>query len=203
MGTSAADHLSRPWRVHGVAPDFELLDVWLFDLGAGPASLDEFLVCFWTGASDVAGSWLARIRLWVGRVLGWDDHELTLPIPGCEEFSVAARLSPEDRAQNRADSRSPLSAATVQPVYRFENEALYEVSNDTIHALLHVGMVDRAAEAWSSLAVYVKSRGSFSRAYMAAIGPFRHLVVYPALVRSVERSWRLRRSEAARAPAGG
>ena len=27
---SPADHLARPWRVHALAPDFELLDVWRF-----------------------------------------------------------------------------------------------------------------------------------------------------------------------------
>jgi len=29
-------------------------------------------------------------------------------------------------------------------------------------------------------------------AYMAAIRPFRHLIVYPAMVRQIEREWRAR-----------
>jgi hypothetical protein len=32
----------------------------------------------------------------------------------------------------------------------------------------------------------------FSRAYMAAIGPARHLVIYPAFTRRLEAEWRAR-----------
>ncbi|MEV4894145.1 DUF2867 domain-containing protein, partial [Nonomuraea sp. NPDC055795] len=36
----------------------------------------------------------------------------------------------------------------------------------------------------------VKPNGLFGRLYMAAIAPFRHLIVYPALTRQWERAWR-------------
>jgi hypothetical protein len=39
------------------------------------------------------------------------------------------------------------------------------------------------------MAVYVKPRGTFGRAYMALIKPFRYLIVYPALMRQFERAW--------------
>jgi hypothetical protein len=39
------------------------------------------------------------------------------------------------------------------------------------------------------MAVYVKPRGRFGRPYMAFIAPFRHWVVYPALMRQIERAW--------------
>ncbi len=39
------------------------------------------------------------------------------------------------------------------------------------------------------MAVYVKPRGAFGRAYMAMIKPFRHWVVYPAMMRQLERAW--------------
>jgi hypothetical protein len=68
-------------------------------------------------------------------------------------------------------------------VYRFDREALYEVSNDTVHALLHLGTVGTDFE----LAVYIKSRGAFTGLYMAAIKPFRHLIIYPRLIARVER----------------
>jgi Protein of unknown function (DUF2867) len=38
----------------------------------------------------------------------------------------------------------------------------------------------------------VKPNGLFGKAYMAAIRPFRHLIVYPAAMREVERGWRSR-----------
>jgi hypothetical protein len=40
--------------------------------------------------------------------------------------------------------------------------------------------------------VYVKSRGWFSDFYMALIGPFRHLVVYPAWFARIRRRWEAR-----------
>ena len=38
-------------------------------------------------------------------------------------------------------------------------------------------------------AVYVKPRGRLGSAYVAFIKPFRYLVVYPALMRYIERAW--------------
>jgi hypothetical protein len=40
------------------------------------------------------------------------------------------------------------------------------------------------------MAVLVKPNGLLGRAYMAAIGPFRHLAVYPAMLRDIGRAWR-------------
>jgi Protein of unknown function (DUF2867) len=40
------------------------------------------------------------------------------------------------------------------------------------------------------MAVLVKPNGLFGTAYMAAIRPFRHLIVYPAIMREFERTWR-------------
>ena len=42
------------------------------------------------------------------------------------------------------------------------------------------------------MAVHVKPNGLFGTAYMAAIKPFRHLVVYPQIMREIEREWRAR-----------
>jgi hypothetical protein len=36
----------------------------------------------------------------------------------------------------------------------------------------------------------VKPNGLLEAAYMAAIRPFRHLIVYPALMQQIERGWR-------------
>jgi Protein of unknown function (DUF2867) len=40
------------------------------------------------------------------------------------------------------------------------------------------------------MAVLVKRNGPLGTAYMAAIRPFRHLVVYPQMLRDIERRWR-------------
>jgi hypothetical protein len=36
----------------------------------------------------------------------------------------------------------------------------------------------------------VKPNGLLGTGYMAAIKPFRHLIVYPAMMREIGRSWR-------------
>jgi hypothetical protein len=42
------------------------------------------------------------------------------------------------------------------------------------------------------MAVLVKPNGLLGAAYMAAIKPFRLLIVYPALMARIERAWRVR-----------
>ena len=179
MKSTPASHRSHPWRVHTLAPDFEVIDVWRFELPTTEGGLDRVLRAFWRQMGAAEKGVLSRIRLAVGKAAGWDDAPNTLPIPGCTETSLVDRLPGEERTSDA----SPFPAAAVKPVYRFETEALYEVSNDTVHALLHIGMVPGGAE----LAVYIKSRGAFTRVYMAAIWPARHWILYPRLVRSIER----------------
>ena len=40
------------------------------------------------------------------------------------------------------------------------------------------------------MAALVKTNGLFGRLYMAAIKPFRYLIVYPALTRQSKCAWR-------------
>lgn len=184
-------HRDRPWRVHTLAPDFQVLDVWQYELGPGTPVLADVLDCFWSVFIELGErSVLARTRLRVGRWMKWDDHDFTLPIPGCSERSVGERLTGDDRAASQAstDAPSPIESPVVRTVYLFDDEALFEGSNDTIHLLLHIGIVPGGA----TLAVYIKSRGLFSKAYMAAISPARHLVIYPAMTRKLEAAWRAR-----------
>lgn len=67
--------------------------------------------------------------------------------------------------------------------------------------MLRTSMSSSSAQNWPNsertnsirrLAVYVKPRGRLGRQYMAFIAPFRHWVVYPALLRQIERAWQAR-----------
>uniref|UniRef100_UPI00397C66D9 hypothetical protein n=1 Tax=Salmonella sp. SAL4357 TaxID=3159878 RepID=UPI00397C66D9 len=82
---------------------------------------------------------LSRLRVAIGRIMGWDKVPNSLPIPGCAETSFTDRLSATDHAKihAREGEPCPLPAAAVKTVFRFDDEALFEVSNDTVHALLH------------------------------------------------------------------
>jgi Protein of unknown function (DUF2867) len=59
-----------------------------------------------------------------------------------------------------------------------------------MHGVLHVGWVADGDGAYcGQLAVLVKPNGRLGAAYMAAIRPFRHRVVYPAMLRGLARAW--------------
>ena len=60
-----------------------------------------------------------------------------------------------------------------------------------MHGVLHLGWVpDQTGGCRAQLAVLVKPNGVFGTAYLAAIRPFRRLIVYPAMLRGIEREWR-------------
>ena len=60
-----------------------------------------------------------------------------------------------------------------------------------MHGVMHIGRIpDETGGFRAHMAVLVKPNGRFGIAYMAAIRPFRHLIVYPAIFREWERAWR-------------
>jgi uncharacterized protein DUF2867 len=79
------------------------------------------------------------------------------------------------------------------PLYRTDTEFAAELSNRTVHAAMHLAWVDEGGDRYrGEMAVYVKPRGAFGKGYMALIKPFRHWIVYPALLKQTERAWRTR-----------
>jgi hypothetical protein len=76
------------------------------------------------------------------------------------------------------------------PLYRTDDEYASETRNRTVHGILHLGWVDDGGGRYhGELAVYVRPRGLFGQGYMALIKPFRHWIVYPALMRQLDRAW--------------
>lgn len=187
-----AAHESGGWRILGIAADFRLEDVWALPV-SGPAE-DFQAVVNLMRAADPAGSSLPTRALWLARdhlgpLLGLGriaDDEPALAIPGTGETSLAQRL-PEDLRGTAADLT--FGALPFMPLYRTEDEFAAELSNRTVHAVMHLAWVDVGQGRFQGqMAVYVKPRGPLGHAYMAAIRPFRH-VVYPAFLRQVERAW--------------
>ena len=74
-------------------------------------------------------------------------------------------------------------------MYRFENEQLLEVINRTAHAAALSALVEVENAYRFYFGVYVCSVSRFTPLYMALIDPFRRLIVYPALLRSVRATW--------------
>jgi len=71
-----------------------------------------------------------------------------------------------------------------------------EIANKTMHGVMHMGWVrDEAGGYRGQMAVLIKPNGLLGTAYMVAIRPCRHLLVYPPMMRQIEREWRARTGE--------
>lgn len=180
-------HTEQPWRIHEIAPDFRIEDVWSFRTpGAGP---DDFPAMI-EALREISGqaSWPTRflfaIRWKLGAIFGWDSPQ--------EGFngrvrSLRERLPPEMRD---VPLRAEFDLIPFKNVYELENEFVQELANKTVHDLTHLGWVrTESGEYELRMAALVKPNGLFGRLYMAAIAPFRYLIVYPSLTRRWERAW--------------
>jgi hypothetical protein len=201
MRVDPSQHLARPLLIHRLASDFDLLDVWRLPATAEheQGGIERLVRCFLilrSGTSRGGGGagFLMAVRAILLRMFGrQDDDQVTLPIPGCSETSLRDRMSTEERARfdlpssnANATERSPFS-----PVFGTPTERAYELSNATVHAILHLSWVlEPGTHAHQGyLSVYAKPRGTFGRAYLALISPFRHWLVYPAMMKSIARAW--------------
>lgn len=192
------EHLALPWRIRELVPGFELEDAWaLPEVSGTREDFGPYLSLLTSGDPVRTGEPLAR-ALWIARdLLGrwFGIGEVTRaaePVPGELPFpgSIAARL-PDDLA-GTADAMR-LGSTPFVPVYRTETEFAAEISNRTVHGVLHVGWRQTASGRYSpQMAVYVKPRGLFGRAYLRFIKPFRYLIVYPAMEHTVARRWQAR-----------
>jgi hypothetical protein len=197
-----AAHESRPWRIREITSDFELEDVWALPAAGKAEDFPALLELL--AHSDPAHAeslptrflWSLRDRLGslfnLGRISTAVDGDAAggLPIPGTGETSLAERL-PDDLRDTVADVE--IASLPFVPLYRTDDEFAAEVSNQTVHGVMHLAWVDQGNGCYEAqMAVYVKPRGRFGKAYMALIKPFRYLIVYPALTRQTERMWNTR-----------
>jgi hypothetical protein len=193
MRLANSEYESHGWRIGELAPDFRLEDAWALPAqgGAGDfATLLEVVASLDPAhAHSRASRALFSIRYRVGGWLGWDRLPQPVAIPGSAETTLSARL-PADLRGTASDLRPP---GNFVPLYRTDVEWAAELSNRTVHAVMHLAWVEKSEGAFQGqMGVYVKPRGRLGEIYMTAIAPFRHLVVYPALMRQIERAWNLR-----------
>src|SRR5579859_2820642 len=185
LGSSA--HTSQPWLIHELTPDFRLEDVWALPAQGGAGDFERLVKGF--AAGDLAASrslptrTLVSLRHLIGQLLGWDRAEEGL---GSRVPTLRDRLPTELVQRSATDS----NAGPFRTLYMLENEWAAEIANKTVHGVLHLGWVGDGAGGYrGQMAILVKPNGLIGEAYMAAIKPFRHLIVYPALLRQVERAW--------------
>jgi Protein of unknown function (DUF2867) len=183
-------HTSQPWRIHELTEDFRLEDVWALPTPGGPEDFRLLVERFASGdpaqqSPSRAARALWAIRWKLGEWFGWDDPEAGL---GSRVPTLRDRLPADLR---EAPTGPAFDTLPFTPLYLLDDEWAAEIANRTVHAVMHLSWVQDGSGAYrGQMAVLVKPNGLFGRTYMAAIRPFRHLIVYPPMMREIEREWR-------------
>jgi hypothetical protein len=189
MRLPSTAHTARPWRIHELTGDFRLEDVWSLPTPGGPDDFTELVRQFAAGDPTARLPGIARllwaVRFLIGGLLGWDDSSSGV---GTRVRSLSERLPADLR---EAPAGPVFNSLPFTSLYLLAHEFAAEMANRTVHGVLHLGWVPDGRGGYrGQMAVLVKPNGMFGNAYMAAINPFRHFVVYPAAMRQIERAWR-------------
>jgi hypothetical protein len=182
-------HSSRPWRIHELTADFRLEDVWALPTPGSPDDFPQLVQMMASGdpaqGSSRAVRTLFAIRWKVGELLGWDDPN---DGHGLERPTLRDRLPVDLR---ETSSGPDFDALPFTSLYLIDDEWAAEIVNRTVHGVMHIGWVSDGIGGYrGQMAVYVKPNGLLGTGYMAAIAPFRHLMVYPPMMRQIGRDWR-------------
>jgi hypothetical protein len=182
-------HTSRPWRIHELTRDFHLEDVWALPTPGGPDDFPQLLEMM--AASDPSQNApgivraLFAIRWKAGELFGWDDADV-----GSDQPTLRDRLPADLRDGPAGPEFETLPFSTL---YLTDDEWAAEVVNRTVHGVMHLSWVpDDAGGYRGQMAVYAKPNGLLGRAYMAAITPFRLVLVYPQMLRGMGKLWQRR-----------
>ena len=186
-------HTSRPWRIHEITTDFRLEDVWALPTPGGPDDFHLLVESIASGDTSDSPSRAARalwaLRWKLGEIFGWDDERTGI---GSRVATLRDRLP----ADLRDTPHPEFDALPFKTLYLLDDEWAAEIANKTVHGVMHIGWVpDESGGYRGRMAVLVKPNGMFGNAYMAAIRPFRHLIVYPPMLKQIERRWQARARE--------
>ncbi len=184
-------HTTRAWRIHEVAGDFDLEDVWALETPGGPDDFAKLVKQFSSGDFPDGAPLIVRalwsLRWKLGALLRLDGRDSGLD---SRVGSLRDRL-PEGLRDTPTGPDEDWLPFT--PLYLLDDEFAAEMANRTMHGVLHLAWIeDEPGRYRGQMAVLVKPNGRFGRAYMGFIKPFRYLFVYPALLRMVEREWKSR-----------
>lgn len=192
MRIDPAEFRARPLRAHTLLRDVPLEDAWAVPLTGGGAGRTVEDLRAVMAASLAATPVVVRALFWlrgrIGALLRWDDRP-----PSGNAGSYVHRLSPGDHARSLVPPGTPDGSFSL--LYRFEDEQLGELRNATVHAFLSLSLQPTPTGYLGYIGIFVQPVNRFTRLYMEAIAPFRHLVIYPALIRKVQSGWAERYKE--------
>ena len=174
-------------EVHGILRDVPLHDVTAVDLpggGAGRTLADvrALLAREHVRAAHLLVRGLFALRALLGRLCGWDAGRPTHP-----ETSSLHRLSSD--ITRRSALPPGARDGPFRLLYVLERESLAEVRNATVHAFLASVLTETPGGYRLYWAVYVQPVSRLTPLYMALIEPFRRYIVYPAILRRIQRAW--------------
>ena len=200
MRLAESAHTSRPWRIHELTRDFRVEDVWELPTPGGPEDFPRLVEGMTAGdpsqGSSRATRTLFALRWKLGELFGWDDPDAGL---GSRVPTLRDRFPADLRD---APSGPEFDALPFSSLYLLDHEFAAEIANRTMHGVMHLGWVpDDSGGYRGQMAVLVKPNGLLGSAYMAAITPFRHLIVYPLMMRRIGREWQRRAGDSAPAHA--
>lgn len=186
------------WIIDDIVHDFDVEDVWALPIDGGPDDfecvIDLMHSIDFPGSAPLPVRLLWGIRDLLGRMFGLgristsaDDAGAWPPVPGTDERSLIGRV-PAELRNTATDSH--LTDKPFRPLYLTDTEFADEISNRTMYGVMHLAWVDQGDGRYQAqMTVYVKPRGAVGKAYMAFIKPFRYAIIYPALMRYLERLW--------------
>src|SRR5690242_5536265 len=126
LPTSA--HMARPWRIHEIAPDFRVEDVWELPISGGPNDFGRLVDLVASYDPTHAGPWPVRAlfsaRWKLGGLFGWDAPTRGV---GALVASLAERLPPDLRARPAGPE---FDTGLFRSLYRLDDEWAAETANE-------------------------------------------------------------------------
>ena len=190
LRVSIGEFHALPLEAHQLLAGVPLRDVSAIDLPGGGegrtlADVRALLAERSRGLGAAVTRGLFALRMWIGRLLGWDEARHDPPAA-----SYVTRVPAAVRARSSVPPGTPDGA--FRTLYALERESLSEIHNATVHAFLSAAIVGRPSGYRLYWGIYVKPTSRWTSLYMAIIEPFRRFVVYPALFRRIQTAWRAR-----------
>lgn len=171
---------------HSFLRDVPLHDAFVIDLPGGGKgrTVSDVHALFSAEKAMKANPLVAALfdlRSLVGRMFDWDN-------PGrYESHSYLHRLDAAERAGSLIEPGTPDGPFRLLNV--LPGEAVREVQNATVHAFLAEALRETDSGYQLYWGIYVKPVSRLTPLYMALIKPFRHWLVYPAMLGRIRDAW--------------